>query len=434
MQDYQLKESLYTNCSSGVAVYRAINVHSDAKVAIKFKKTLDSRKLNEMEIEARVQRSFDHPNFCKLFDTFVYQENEFLVLAMVMELLSSDLNREVNVRRGKKLYWSEEELVMYLFQIVDALDYLQQRDLCHRDIKPHNIFLDSNDVIKLGDFGATCSTLNNSSFSIQGTPLYLSPLLRKHYSESLADPSVQTLHHNPYKSDVFSLGVTMVHLARLECPKSLAVTTHFQGALERAMTGLVKYSEDFRGVVRVMLTEDEEMRPDFKELKRILTAQFEHQSHVALKGLVRCLQCRKGLEAGMEVATLLCQPGDHAFCSRDCFQTFILHKMKEEGLQQVPCPLCPNSFIPQEYVEEVFGGQSLLQQALKVYYQKDQMCSWCRLVEPLIPITQCRHHYCAGCLKTWRKYWRPVPLKCPKCDIPFNASAVKLLKKDCRLL
>ena len=435
MQDYQLKESIYTNCSSGVTVYRAVNINSQAKVAIKLKKTLDYRRVSEMEIEARVQSSLDHPNFCKLFDYFVYRDNEYHVLAMVMELLSSDLNREVNIRRGKKMYWTEEELVTYLFQIVDALEFLQRRDLCHRDIKPHNIFLDSSDVIKLGDFGATCSTLNNSSFSIQGTPLYLSPLLRKYYSESLADPSIQFLHHNPYKSDVFSLGVSIIHLARLECPKALAVTKNFTDALDRTITCLSRYSTNFRDVVRAMLTEEEELRPDFVEVKRMLTAKFERQSLVALEGLVRCLQCRKGLMAEkMQLVTLLCQPGEHAFCSRECFQTFILIKMKDEGLTQVPCPLCPNSFIPKEYIEEVFGGHSILLHDLDVYNQRDQICSWCRLLEPLVAITQCQHRYCGGCLRTWRKYWRPVPLTCPKCQVPFKPAGVKWLKKDCKIL
>lgn len=434
MQDYQLKESLYSNCSSGVSIYRAVNIHSEAQVAIKFKKTLDPEKIHAMEIEAKVQSTLTHPNFCKLYDYFLYREQDYYVIAMVLELVSSDLNREVNVRKGKKLYWTEEELVTYLFQIVDALEYLQGRGVCHRDIKPHNIFLCFHNTVKLGDFGATCNTLDLSLFSIQGTPLYLSPLLRRHYSEYLADPSVQSFHHNPYKSDVFSLGISLIHLAKLECPKSLAVTKNFPESLTKTLTGLSRYSNTFKEVIRMMLAEEEDLRPDFIELKRIVTGKFARQSLEAMEGLICCLQCRKRLRSEMQLVTLLCQPGEHAFCSRDCFQTFILFKMKDESLPQVSCPLCPNSLIPQDYIEEAFGGQPQLSHELEVYYQRNQICSWCRLVEPLVPITQCRHRYCAGCLKTWRKYWRPVPLACPKCEVPFRASALKLLKSGCLLL
>ena len=42
-------------------------------------------------------------------------------------------------------------------QILEALHYLQDRGIMHRDIKPHNIFLDENNNAKLGDFGLSRS-------------------------------------------------------------------------------------------------------------------------------------------------------------------------------------------------------------------------------------------------------------------------------------
>lgn len=51
-----------------------------------------------------------------------------------------------------------EDLVWKIFcQIIDALNYLHNSGLIHRDLKPMNIFLDGSKNVKLGDFGLTVS-------------------------------------------------------------------------------------------------------------------------------------------------------------------------------------------------------------------------------------------------------------------------------------
>ncbi|KAL3311673.1 Serine/threonine-protein kinase 36 [Cichlidogyrus casuarinus] len=73
--------------------------------------------------------------------------------------------------------FSEEIVKDVACQLVSALYYLHANRILHRDMKPQNILLDANGVVKLCDFGFAKSS-NLDTFvltSIKGTPLYMSP-------------------------------------------------------------------------------------------------------------------------------------------------------------------------------------------------------------------------------------------------------------------
>ena len=56
-------------------------------------------------------------------------------------------------------------MVRWLREIVEALDYIHQRHLVHRDVKPLNVFITKQGQMKLGDFGLASSTNRNKTLS-----------------------------------------------------------------------------------------------------------------------------------------------------------------------------------------------------------------------------------------------------------------------------
>lgn len=62
------------------------------------------------------------------------------------------LNLEGQIQ--ERVYFSDDRIKKYFYQLLKALEYLHDKKICHRDIKPSNILLDANDNIQLCDFGS----------------------------------------------------------------------------------------------------------------------------------------------------------------------------------------------------------------------------------------------------------------------------------------
>jgi serine/threonine-protein kinase len=153
-----------------------------------------------------------------------------------------------------------------LEQLVSALAFAQENGVCHRDIKPSNLFLTEAGLYKVGDFGCAKAFDNSAlGYTMAGTPLYLSPILRKAFTQQLLGQEVGQVDHNPYKSDVYSLGLTLVYLLS---PSSKSILGN-QSELSKIIATLPIHP-NFQTILRLMLEVDEVKRPDFLELSTAL--------------------------------------------------------------------------------------------------------------------------------------------------------------------
>lgn len=98
--------------------------------------------------EISLLRELQHPNIVSLLDVLM-QENK---LYLVFEFLSMDLKKYMELLPANTLL--EPQLVKsYLHQITQGILFCHQRRTMHRDLKPQNLLIDQNGVIKLADFG-----------------------------------------------------------------------------------------------------------------------------------------------------------------------------------------------------------------------------------------------------------------------------------------
>ena len=79
---------------------------------------------------------------------------------------------------------------------------LQKNGISHRDVKPQNILVFPKNIYKIADFGEYRNINNKSNqLTLKGSELYMSPILYEGHKYKQ-----KKIIHNPYKSDVFSLG------------------------------------------------------------------------------------------------------------------------------------------------------------------------------------------------------------------------------------
>ncbi|XP_043469226.1 serine/threonine-protein kinase fused isoform X2 [Leptopilina heterotoma] len=176
-------------------VYKAKKRSNGDIVAFKVirKRGRSEKELKSLRQECEIQRHLHHPNIVQMLDSFE-TENQIVV---VTEYADKDLYEII----GKTGRLSEERAQVIACDLVSALYYLHSNRVLHRDLKPHNVLLETNGVAKLCDFGfaRSMSTGTHVLTSIKGTPLYMAPEL---------------IEERPYdhNADLWSLGCIVYEL------------------------------------------------------------------------------------------------------------------------------------------------------------------------------------------------------------------------------
>jgi serine/threonine-protein kinase len=199
-------------------VYRAVHLRNGRIAAVKIL-TASSRTpsfLQRFRNEARILASLQHPRVAGWYETF---DTDGLP-CIAMEYVSGE-TVEQRLRHGPL---AVAESIRVFSQVVEAVAYIHERGVVHRDIKSNNIKVDDHGQVKLLDFGIAKtgdSPKLTTEGAVVGTLHYLSP-------EQVRGESATP------RSDVWALGVVMYEMVTGQVPFT---GDSFTGVMARILKG-----------------------------------------------------------------------------------------------------------------------------------------------------------------------------------------------------
>ena len=179
-------------------VYLANDTILDRKVAVKVLRgdlSADDKFIRRFEREAQSVSNLSHPNIVEVYDVGVEDNQHYIV----MEYIEGKTLKQLLKKRETLTL---TEVIDIMTQLTDGMAHAHESYIIHRDIKPQNIMIEDNGLIKITDFGiamALNATQLTQTNSVMGSVHYLPP--------EQASGKGATM-----KSDIYSLGILMYEL------------------------------------------------------------------------------------------------------------------------------------------------------------------------------------------------------------------------------
>lgn len=124
--------------------------------------------ISKVKREIKILKFINHPNIIKLYEVLDTTNDIFVIMELASkgELYDFIQNNEI----------TEEQAKFYFRQIISGVEYVHQNLISHRDLKPENILIDSNNLIKIGDFGLSNLMKDGKLLKTAcGSPNYAAP-------------------------------------------------------------------------------------------------------------------------------------------------------------------------------------------------------------------------------------------------------------------
>ncbi|CAJ0946878.1 unnamed protein product, partial [Mesorhabditis belari] len=219
----------------------------------------DGEELEDFLVEIEILTACKHENIVSLFACYFFDQK----LHMMLELCSGGAVDDIMIELEKPL--TESQIAYIARNCCEALRFLHQNNVIHRDLKAGNILLTHTATVKLADFGvsAKLKDRNERRDTFIGTPYWMAPEVMM----------CETFKDQPYdvRSDIWSFGITLIEMAQMEPPNSnvspMRVLIKVQKSEPPTLENPNAWSLYFNDFLKQCLMKDPNNRPLAEELK-----------------------------------------------------------------------------------------------------------------------------------------------------------------------
>lgn len=167
---------------------------------------LDDAEKKKIINEVRLLGQINHKNIIRLYDSFTCKnensDSEGSIAFITEQMMSGTLKQYLKMAQNVKL----KVIRKWCSNILEAVAYLHQRRIMHRDLKLDNLFMNGHvGEVKIGDLGLSAvRDTNQKAESVIGTPEFMAPEL---YEEAYTE-----------KVDIYAFGMCLLEMVTMEYP------------------------------------------------------------------------------------------------------------------------------------------------------------------------------------------------------------------------
>lgn len=239
-------------------VYKAQHKETKQLAALKQVALEEEEDLETFMIEIDILSECKHKNVVELLEAYHYDGKLWMYLEYcdggAMDSVMAELYRPL----------TEPQIAYVCKYLVEALVYIHEHKVIHRDLKAGNVLLTMDGGVKLADFGVSAKNKNtyDKRGTFIGTPYWLAPevILCETFIDAKYD----------YKADVWSLGISLIEFAQMDPPNHeispVRVMLKIQKSDPPRLDYPSKYSKEFNDFICKCLVKDPALRPSAPEL------------------------------------------------------------------------------------------------------------------------------------------------------------------------
>jgi protein kinase-like protein/parallel beta helix pectate lyase-like protein len=220
--------------------------------------------------EARAAAKLNHHNLVDVYDAGSTGPDCYYFIMEYVE------GRDLNLIQKDIGVFAPEQAVEYVRQVAVALDYAHRKGIIHRDVKPENLLLTNEGVIKVADMGLAKWIGEDSAMTqggwVMGSPYYISP-------ERLKDQK-----NVDARADIYSLGATLYHLLTGRVPYEgtppVVMAQHLDAPLPNPLEANSDLDFDICDIIQRMMAKDPADRyQTMEEVARAMTDYLSAEDH-----------------------------------------------------------------------------------------------------------------------------------------------------------